>query len=133
LRRLRSGVSGEVGRRSDCGHSQWSDAHGYHVFFDLLAQTDARVIALRHYVGQAKVNDGLDMDIGIVESELPQRGHQDGLGRVAGCRDANRTGGFVAQLHDGGECRFDLIEVWPERPKQTLSGVGRGYTSCCAR
>ena len=96
LRGFRLGVGCEVGRGRDCSHPQiGANSHGDHVLFHLLAQADARVVAVCDDVDQAEIHNGLNMDFRIVEQELCERRHQDGLGGVVRSRNADRAGGFV--------------------------------------
>ena len=78
LRLLRLWPLREVGRRADDRHAHVRpDAHGDHVLRHLLAEPHARVVALGDDVGQAIVDDDLDLDVRIVRQELreaPARG-----------------------------------------------------------
>jgi 5'-deoxynucleotidase YfbR-like HD superfamily hydrolase len=48
----------------------WADLHRNHVFGDLLAQAHARVEALGHDIGEAIVDDDLDVKIRIGRQQL---------------------------------------------------------------
>ena len=72
------GRSREVGRATDDRHAHVRpDAHGDHVLGHLLAEANAGVVALGHDVGQAVVDDDLDLDVRILRQELRQRGPED--------------------------------------------------------
>ena len=74
LRRPRPRPPREVGRRADDRHAHVRpDAHGDHVLRHLLAEPHAGVVAFGDDVGQAVVDDDLDLDVGIVRQELRQR------------------------------------------------------------
>ena len=62
----------EIGRGANDREGEVrADAHGYHVFRHVLADTNAGVVALRDDVSQAIVDDDLHLDVGIGRQGLP--------------------------------------------------------------
>ena len=53
----------------------------------------------------------LDLNVRIDGQQLGERGPDDGLSCVDACCDADRACGLVAQLAEGGELRFDAVEM----------------------
>ena len=73
----------EIRRRADDRHAHVRpDAHGDHVLRHLLAGAHAGVIALGDDVGQAIVDDDLDLDVGILRQELRELRPEDRVGRI---------------------------------------------------
>ena len=92
LGRPRLRPAGEIGRRTDDRRAQVrADADGDHVLRHHLAGSDARVEALRHEVGEAIVDDDLDLDIRVVRKQRPKRRQQRGTGGVIVSGDAYRA------------------------------------------
>ena len=134
LRHLRARPALEVGRRADNGHAHIrTDAHGDHVLGHLLAQAHACVVALRDDVGQAIVDDDLDMDVRIGPQQLRYGGPQDRLRGVLAGRDANGPGRLLAQLAQGGERRIDIVKARTDGLKQALAGLCRSDAARRAR
>jgi hypothetical protein len=69
-----------------------------HILCHLLAEADARIVALRDDVGQAIVDDELDLDVRIARQQLRQCRPEDRFGRMLAGRDADRAGGLVPQF-----------------------------------
>jgi len=66
-RRLRRRSFGEVGGGADDRHAHVRrNTHGDHVFRHLITETNADVILLRNDIGQAVVDDHLDLDVRVV-------------------------------------------------------------------
>ena len=60
----------EIRWRPDDGHAHvGSDAHGNHVFGDLFAESNARVIVLGNDIRQAVVDDDFQFDVGVVRQQ----------------------------------------------------------------
>ena len=71
----------EIGRRADDRHAHVRpDAHRDHVLRHLLAEPHAGVVALGDDVGQAVVDDDLDLDVGVVRQE-PRQGRPEDASR----------------------------------------------------
>ena len=108
---VRNAISLEIGRRPDHGHAHFrADPHRDHVLGDLLAEAHARVVAGRDDVGQAIVDDDLDLDVGMVRQEPPQGRLQDGDRRMLAGRDADRACRLAPQLAERSQLRLDLLE-----------------------
>ena len=113
---LRLRPLGEVGRRADDRHAHVRpDAHGDHVLGHLLAEAHAGVVALGDDVGQAVVDDDLDLDVRIVRQEPSQGRPEDRVGRVLAGRDADGAGGLLAQLAQRRQLGLDLVEARARR------------------
>ena len=79
----------EVGWSANHCHADVrSDAHGDHVLRHLLAAANAGVEALVDDVGQAVVDDDLDLDVGILAQERHEFGPEDRVGDIVDGRDA---------------------------------------------
>ena len=122
LRRLGGRSFGEIRLRADQGETDVGpDAHGDHVLGDLLAEAHARVITLGDDVGEAIVDDDLDLDVRVLGQELGELRPEYGIdGMVAG-RDANRAGGLVAKVAQGLELGLDLLEPRAHGVEQALA------------
>ena len=87
------------------------DAHRDHVLGHLLAAAHAGVEALGDDVGQAVVDDDLDLDVGIVGQELGELGPQDRVGRMLDRGDPDGAGGLVAKFAQRRKLGLDLLEA----------------------
>ena len=68
----------EVARRRHHGHPHLrADLHGDHVVGDLLAHPDPGVKSLGDDVGQAVIDDDLDLYVGMLGKETSKGGLQD--------------------------------------------------------
>ena len=117
----------EVRRRADHRHAHVrTDAHRDHVFGHLLAETNAGVVALGDDVGQAVVDDDLDLDVRVVAAAACAiAGHRTASAGMLAGRDADRAGGFFAQFAQRGEFGVDLVEPRADRAQQPLARLGR--------
>ena len=61
-------------------------------------RSHARVIALGNDVGQAIVDDDLDLDVGILRQKFRKFRQEDRVGRIVDRRDPNRAGGLLPKL-----------------------------------
>src|SRR5438552_2509643 len=84
-------------------------------------------------IGQAVVDDQLDLDIQIFRQEILQLRPYDGFDRVVGGRDPDRASGSLSKLVQGLNLRLYLLEPWPDRVKQALARFCRGDATCGAR
>jgi hypothetical protein len=83
MRRLRRRALGKVEWRADHRHPQFRpDRDRDHIPGYLLAHANAGVEALGHDVGQAVVDDDLDLDVGILADEPGDSRPEDGFGRI---------------------------------------------------
>ena len=104
-------------------------AHGDHVLGHVLAEAHACVKPLRDDVGQAVVDDDLDLDVGIARKELRQSRPEDRLGGVLAGGDPDGAGGLLAQLAQRRQLGVDLVEARTDAAKQALAGLGRGHAA----
>ena len=83
LRPLRFRPLREIRRRADDRHAHVGpDAHGDHVLRHLLAGAHAGVVTLGDDVGQAVVDDDLDLDVRILPQEFRKFRPQDRVDRM---------------------------------------------------
>ncbi len=116
---------GEIGRCTDDSHAQVrTDAHRDHVLRHLLAQSDARVVAFRDDIGQAVIDDDLDMDVRIFAHQLRDRGPEDRFRRMLAGRDANVSGRLLAKLAQPGQFGIDLVKPGSDGMKQPFARLG---------
>ena len=102
------------------------DPHRDHVLRHLLAASHAGVIALGDDVGQAVVDDDLDLDVGIVAQELGELRQEDRVGRIFGGRDPDGAGGLVPKLAQRPQARLRSPRTaGPAVLKQALAGLRR--------
>lgn len=59
--------------------------HGNHVLRDLFAETDASVVTFGYDIGQAVIEDELDLDVGIFWKKPHQGRPEDRIGASAAC------------------------------------------------
>ena len=77
----------EIGRRTDDRHAHVRpDADRDHVLRHFPAGSHARIVAFGDDVGQAVVDDDLDLDVGIIRQKLRQCRPEDRVGRILGRR-----------------------------------------------
>jgi hypothetical protein len=123
----------EICRRRNHRHPHLRpDTRCDHVLGDLFAHPRAGVIAFRNDIGEAVVDNDLDIDVRMIRQEPLQGGLQDGNRRMLASRDPNRAGGLLAQLAQGGELRLDLLEPRRDGLQQALSCFGRRHAACRA-
>ena len=126
LRLLRLRPCLEIRRRSDDRHAHVrSDPHGDHVLGDLLAHPHPGVVALGHDVGQAVVDDDLDLDVRVPPQKLHELGPKDGVGRIFRRGNPNGPGGLFAKLAQGRQLGVDLLKARTEvRSRRSPASVG---------
>jgi hypothetical protein len=98
-----------------------------------LAEPDPGVELLRHDVGEAVVDDDLDLDAGKVGEESGQLRPEKRVERMAVGGDPDPAGGLVPQLGEGLQLGIDRRETGAHRLKQPLAGRGRGDAAGRAR
>ena len=134
LRCLWSWPPFEICGRGHDGHTHiGTDPHRDHVLGHLLAEADSRVVALRHDVGEAVVDDDLDLDIGIVRKHPFQGRPQHTVSRMLARGNADRSARLVAQGGEAGELGIDRVEVRAGGTQQSFAGLGRRDTARGAR
>ena len=124
LRLLRRRSRREIRWRADNRHPHVrADTHGDHVLRHLLAPSNPGVVTLGSDVGQAIVDDDLDLDVWILRQELREFRQQDRIGRILGRRDPNAAGRLVAKLAQGFQFSLDLLDVVTGGLEQTLASL----------
>jgi hypothetical protein len=112
----------EVGGCPDHCHAHVRpDADGDHVLGHDPAEPHAGVIAPGHDVGQAIVDDDLNLDVRVGRQQPRHRGPENGLGRVLVCRDPDGAGGLLAQGAERGQLGVDLVEARREGVEEALA------------
>ena len=125
LRGLRRWLPLEIRGRADDRHPHVrSDPHGDHIFRHLLATAHASVILLCHDVGEAVVDDDLDLDVRVFSQQWRKLRDEDCLGRILGRCDPNSASWLFPKLTDGRDLRLDLVEAWSNIVKQTFPRFG---------
>ena len=95
----------EIGGRCDHRHAHLRpDAHGDHVLRDLFAHPDSGIEAVGNDIGQAIVDDDLDIDVWMVGQEPLQGRLQDGHRRMLAGRELNGPGGFSRNSPNATSC-----------------------------
>ena len=92
---------------------------------DLLAAAHAGVVAFGDDIGQAVVDDDLDLDVRICAQKLRKLRQKNGVGGVFGARDPNRAGRLVAKVTHGGKLGVDLLEARTNVLQQALARLRR--------
>src|SRR6516165_4909176 len=130
LRRLRLWSLGKVGLRTDHRKPDVrSDAHRNHVFGDLLAPTHTCIVTFCNNVGQAIVDDNLDLYVRIFGQESFQLRPQDRLDGMISGRNPNAAGGLVPKFANGRQLSLDLLEARTHALQQALAGLSRRYAA----
>lgn len=123
---LRRPVAGEVFWRSDDNQPHvGADGNRNHPLGDVLPETDTRIEALGHDVGQSVVDADLQPDVWILTQQRGQFRYQDRVGRVVAAGDADGAAGFVPYLTEGRQRRLHLVDVQSRRGQEALAGLGR--------
>lgn len=127
LRLFRLAARGEIGGRADYGHPHLRpDPHrDHHVPGDLFAEAHAGVVALSDDVGEAIIDDELDLDVGTARQELCQRRPKDRLRRMLARGDAHRAGRRLTQCGERRQFGVDLVKARPDRAEQPFAGLRR--------
>ena len=117
--------AGKIGWCADHGRTKIrSDAHRDHVLRHQLPRADPRVVALGHNVGEAVIDDDLDLDVRILRQQFLQPGPQHGLHGMVVRGDANGARRLVAQRAERGQCGFDLVKARSRGQQQALARLG---------
>ncbi|MNF85690.1 hypothetical protein D3C84_680960 [compost metagenome] len=127
-------MPGEIRWGADNRHAHvGTDAHGDHVFGDLLTQPNTSVEAFRHNVSQAVVDDDFDIEIGIVGQQLREYRLQDrNRGMLTG-RYTQFACGLVAEFAEQCQLDVDLFEPWGDHFQQVFARFRGGYAARGAR
>ena len=90
---------GEIGFRADHGEANVrADPNRDHVSRDLFAKADPGVVSSSYNVGEAVVDEELDLDVRIVGQELRQLRPENRVDGVVSGGDPDGPGGFFAKL-----------------------------------
>ena len=92
---------------------------------DLLAAAHAGVVPLGHDIGQAVVDDDLDLDVGILAQKLRELRQQDRIDRVFRGRDPDGAGGLLAKLAERRKLGIDLLKPRADGAQQAFARLGR--------
>ena len=99
----------------------------------MLADPHTGVVTLRHNVGQAVVDDGLDLDIRILPQELCKFRPEERVDGILGGRYSNGAGGLLAKLTQGRQLRLNLLKPRARGLKQAFARFRRRHAARGAR
>src|SRR4029079_17690289 len=85
----------------------------------------AGVETLGDDIGQAVVDDDLDLDVGIIPEEFGELRPQDRVDDIVDCRDPDGAGGPLAKVGYGIKLGADLLETRRHRLQEAFAGVRR--------
>ncbi len=134
LRSVGNRTTREVGGRRDRGHAHVGpDPHRGHILRHRPPEPNAGVDALGDDVGQAVIDDGLDLDVRVVRQDAAQRGPENGSCRMLVGGDPDGPGRPPAYLGKVDEAGRDLVEARSHGLEEALPGLGRGHAPGGAR
>jgi hypothetical protein len=83
--------------------------------------THTSVITLRNDVGQAIVDDDLDLNIRIFPQEFCKLWPEDRIHRMVDGRDPNGAGGLLPEFTQGLKLGLDLLKPWANGVTQAFA------------
>src|SRR5258708_37229999 len=127
VRRLRSAVPGDVGRRRDRDDRNFvADAYGDHVAFQPLGVADAGIEAAGYDVGKGAVGGDLYADLRVRDEKAADVGYQTQISDRRRNGQAHDAGGAVAKIVSQGERSTAVVEDGPQPLHQRRPGDGWG-------
>ena len=109
-----------------------TDTHRDHVLRHLLAATYPGVKPFGDDVGQAIVDDGLDLHIGIAPQEPREFRPEDRFDSIICRGNADGTRRFLAKLAQSRKLALDLLEPRADRMKEALARLSWRHAARCA-